>query len=53
MLGDITRARLQAAGVEGATEALQEEIIMSQATLKNPDFNAQSVEANLRRGSFF
>ena len=53
LLGDITRAALASAGVEGATEALQEEIIMSQATLKNPDFNAQSVEANLRRGQAF
>lgn len=53
LLGDITRAALASAGVEGGTEALQEEIIMSQATLFNTDFDNQGVEANLRRGQAF
>ena len=50
---DVGRVALASSLVEGTTELLQEEFIMSQAQLNNPTFNIQGAEARLRRAQAF
>ena len=50
---DVGRVALASSLVEGSTELLQEEFIMSQAQLNNPTFDIQGAEARLRRGQAF
>jgi hypothetical protein len=50
---DVGRVALASSLVEGTTELLQEEFIMSQAQLNNPTFDIEGAEARLRRGQAF
>ena len=50
---DVGRVALASSLVEGSTELLQEEFIMSQAQLNNPTFDIEGAEARLRRGQAF
>ena len=53
LLRDVGRVTVGSSAVEGSTELLQEEIIMSQAQLNNPTFDIQGAEAKLRRAQAF